>query len=84
MKHPGDPTPRSADAVRADRNYKVVVSEQFPTLGGGLNMMIIVMHCGTETYWKTEYEALHPDVAMTWYQVKPVVHVHTTYERVQP
>ena len=79
MKHPGDPSPRSASNVLADRGYKMVVSDQSPQLGGPLMNTLIVLHCGTETYWRTTYPAVKPNDAMTWQRVVPVVETRTTY-----
>lgn len=82
MKHLGDPTPRSAGDVLADLNYKMVVTEQFPTISGLLMNKLVVLHCGTETYWQTSYAAMQPSIPMTWQQVEPVVETRTTYRAV--
>lgn len=82
MKHPGDPTPRSADDVLADRSYRTAVSDQSPLLGGQLVNTLIVFHCGTETYWMTTYPAMKPNDPTTWKQVRPVVETRTTYQPV--
>ena len=60
----------------------MVVAEQSPTLGGQLTNRLIVMHCGTETYWQTTYPAMQPNSAMTWHRVEPVVETRTTYRLV--
>lgn len=83
MKHPGDPTPRSARNVLADRGYKLVVAEQSPpALGAQPMSTVVVLHCGSETYWQTDYPAMQPDIPMTWRQVMPVVETRTTYRPV--
>lgn len=82
MRHPGDPTPRSAREVLADRGYKMVASEQAPPLGGQPTNVLVVMHGGSETYWATSYPTSAPDVATTWQRVEPVIETRTIYRPV--
>ena len=82
MKHPGDPTPRSASNVLTDRGYKMIASEQAPQLGGQFTNTLVVLHCGSETYWRTTYPVMKPNVAMEWQRVRPVVETRTTYRSV--
>lgn len=82
MHHPGDPTPRSAREVLANRGYRMVASEQAPPLGGQLTNVLVVMHGGSETYWATSYPTATPDAAATWQQVEPVVEMRTNYRPV--
>lgn len=82
MKHPGDPTPRSASEILADQGYKTVVTERSPQIGGQLTDTLVVRHCGTETYWATAYPAAQSTCAMTWQQVEPVIETRTSYRPV--
>lgn len=82
MKHPGDPTPRSASSVIADQGYKTVASDQVPQFSGQLTTVIVVLHCGSESYWMTAYLVTKANTAMTWQQVSPVVETRTTYRPV--
>lgn len=82
VKRPGDLTPRSASEVLADRGYKMVFSEQAPQIGGQLTNTLVVMHCGTETYWATVYPVMQSTSPMTWQQVEPVVETRTSYRPV--
>jgi hypothetical protein len=79
MKHPGDPTPRSASDVLADRGYKRVLAEQAPPINGQIVNTLVGMHCGSETYWMMTSPALKPNDPMTWQGVVPVVETRTTY-----
>lgn len=80
MKHAGDPTPRSAGDVLADRAYKMVLAEadgkQPPT------SVLVVMHCGTETYWSTSYLAAQARLAANWQRVAPARETRTIYRPV--
>ena len=82
MKHPGDPTPRSASAVLSDPGYKMVLAEQSPQPGGQIFATLVVLHCGSETYWMTKYPVMKSNAPMTWEQVVPVVETRTTYRKV--
>lgn len=82
MKHPGDPSPRSASDVLVDRNYKMIVSHPSPHISGQLMNTLIVFHCGTETYWTVTYPAMKDADPMTWQQVAPAVETLTTYRPV--
>jgi hypothetical protein len=82
VKHPGDPTPRSTSEVLADRNYKLVVSEQSLQIGDQIMRAVVVLHCGTETHWAAPWGRPWPVIATTWQQVEPVVETHTTYRPV--
>jgi hypothetical protein len=82
MKHPGDPTPRSASEVLADRSYKMVFSNQSPQLSGQIMNMLVVFHCGSETYWTVMYPVMRDGDAMTWQEVVPTVETITTYRPV--
>lgn len=79
MKHPGDPTPRSATSVVADRAYKKVV-EQNSGIGGHPMTTIVVFHCGTESYWETTFPTAQAYLAVTWQHVEPIVETRTTYK----
>ena len=82
MQHPGDPTPRSASNVLADRGYKMVASEQAPQISGLPVNVLVVMHCGSETHWMTTYPVMQPNDAMEWHRVMPVVETRTIYRPV--
>jgi hypothetical protein len=82
VRHSGDPTPRSAREVLADRGYRLVASEQDPPLGETPTNTLVVQHFGTETYWATSYPVSAPSAATTWQRVVPVVETRTTYRPV--
>jgi hypothetical protein len=83
VKHPADPTPRSPRDVLADRGYRMVVSEQASSQIGGHPMNhLVVLHCGSETYWATNYPAAMPSIAVSWKRVEPVIETRTTYRPV--
>ena len=72
-KHPGDPSPRSPGDVMNDQAYRVVVNEGIATWGGIKTWSIVVLHCGTETYWSAGYDDTQIMQPAKWSRVKPVV-----------
>lgn len=60
----------------------MVAAEQVPQLGGYVQNVLVVLHCGTETHWMTTYQAVQSSLAMTWQHVEPVVETRTTYRLV--
>jgi hypothetical protein len=83
VKHSADPTPRSARDVLADRNYRMVISEQAPSQIGGHPMHhLVVLHRGSETYWATHYPPAMPSVSVIWKRVEPVIETRTIYRPV--
>ena len=81
-KHPGDPTPRSPTDVMNDQTYRVVVNEGHRTWGGTESWHIIALHCGTETYWSTNYGPSQTAAPTLWRQVKQVVVQQTEWRAV--
>ena len=82
-KHPADPTPRSAGDVLADRGYKMVARDQSPTLGTQPTNTLVMLHCGTETYWMTTYLVTQANMPTNWHQVAPVVETSIIYRPIR-
>lgn len=51
----------------------MVVHEGHVTWGGAKTWNVVVLHCGTETYWATEYGDAQAAQPTRWWQVKPIV-----------
>lgn len=77
-KHPGDPTPRSPESVLGDRNYRVVERK---AIDSGVRVVLVVFHCGSETYWSTMFSIVAPELDAAWYEVRPHVETRVVYRR---
>jgi hypothetical protein len=84
MKHPGDPTPESAGVVLTNPRWRLAASYQTVLPNGTITNTVVVMHCGTETYWETTYDIKSYTGQMTWEQVEPVAITQTLYRKVNP
>lgn len=72
-----NPTPRSITEVLKDVRYRLVINEHCPVYTPPTLWSVVVLHCGTETYWKTVYPTTEdPGAPKTWHAVSP--HVQTT------
>jgi hypothetical protein len=67
--------------VLNDRGYKLASTEQAFGSSGGILVTLVVMHCGTETYWQTTYPHYASGSPTSWEQVEPVIVSHTTYRK---
>ena len=74
---PGDPSPRSPADVLSDHNYKMVSSEH-----NGGHVTLVVLHCGTETYWECVYHWNADKQPADWFYVVCEAVTVTKYRRV--
>lgn len=78
-----NPNPRSPNDVLADRHYRHIDTHQVRVSGGSIYLELIVMHCGTDTFWLTRYGYHAAHLPAEWFQVKRrVVTQHAIWELV--
>ena len=81
--HPADPTPRSVTDILTDRSYKMVASDQSPTLGTQPTNTVVMLHSATETYWMTTYLVTEANMSANWHQVAPAVETSIIYRPIR-
>ena len=65
----GDPTPKTPGEVLRSPSYKMVESN----ILSGYLVELVVMHCGTDTFWRTTYSHSQIDMPAHWTQVRRIV-----------